>query len=74
MASVIGVPTKADVPAAREVLTALERALPNLIVMLGGDGASDIAQYPTLPASLADAVRALERRLVEADPRTKPLA
>ncbi|HEX6473996.1 MAG TPA: MerR family transcriptional regulator [Candidatus Limnocylindria bacterium] len=67
IASVIGVPTQADVPAARAVLSALQRADPEHIVMLGGDGARAIARSTHLPSSLADAVRALELRLAQAD-------
>ncbi|HEX5579764.1 MAG TPA: MerR family transcriptional regulator [Candidatus Limnocylindria bacterium] len=72
IASVVGVPTQADVPAARGVLTALRRATPEHIVMLGGDGAKAIARYPALPALLVDAVSALERRLAESAPRSRP--
>ena len=65
-ACVVGVPTRADAEAARAVLAALRRTEPELIVMLGGDGANEIQRHERLPTSLTGAVSALQLRLAEA--------
>jgi DNA-binding transcriptional MerR regulator len=64
-AAVIGVPTATDAPAARAVLASLRRTLPDLLVILGGDGARAIQRQALLPRMLPDAVRELEARLAD---------
>ena len=65
-AAVIGVPTAADASAARAVVASLRRALPDVLVILGGDGARAMQRQSVLPALLPDAVRELEARLADA--------
>ena len=62
-AVVIGVPTAADAPAARAVVTSVRRAVPDVLVALGGDGARAIRRHLALPELLPEAVRELEVRL-----------
>ena len=64
-AAVIGVPTAADAPAARAVVAALRRALPDVLVVLGGDGARAMQRQSVLPGPLPDAVRELAARLAD---------
>jgi methylmalonyl-CoA mutase cobalamin-binding subunit len=61
-AAVVGVPTPADASAARAVVASL-RALPDLLVTLGGDGALGMRRQSVLPLPLPDAVRELQSRL-----------
>jgi DNA-binding transcriptional MerR regulator/methylmalonyl-CoA mutase cobalamin-binding subunit len=70
-AAVVGVPTAADAPAARAVVSRLRQALPDLLVTLGGDGARSIQRQSVLPRLLPDAVRDLKGRLAD---RTSALA
>ena len=65
-AAVIGVPTAADASAARAVVASL-RALPDLHVTLGGDGARGMKRHSVLPLPLVDAVLELRARSL---PRT----
>ena len=64
-AAVIGVPTATDAPAARAVVASLRRALPDVLVILGGDGAGAMQRQSLLPRLLPDAVRELEARLAD---------
>ena len=64
-AAVIGVPTATDAPAARAVVASLRRALPDVLVILGGDGARAMQRQSVLPGLLPDAVRELEARLAD---------
>jgi len=61
-AVVIGVPTAADASAARAVVATL-RALPDLLVTLGGEGARGMQRQAVLPLPLPEAVRDLQSRL-----------
>ena len=47
-AAVIGVPTATDAPPARAVVASLRRALPDLLVTLGGDGARGMRRQSIL--------------------------
>ena len=64
-AAVIGVPTATDAPAARAVVASLRRALPDLLVTLGGDGARGMQRQSVLPRMLPDAVRELQALLAD---------
>jgi len=64
-AAVIGVPTTTDAPAARTVVASLRRAVPDALVILGGEGARAIQRQSVLPRLLSDAVRDLAARLAE---------
>ena len=64
-AAVIGVPTATDAPPARAVVASLRRALPDLLVTLGGDGARGMRRQSILPRMLPDAVRELQARLAD---------
>ena len=61
-AVVIGVPTAADVSAARAVVASL-RALPDLVVTVGGEGARGMRRQSPLPLGLPEAVRELQAQL-----------
>lgn len=61
-AVVIGVPTPADASAARAVVASL-RAVPDLLVTLGGEGARGMQRQTVLPSPLPHAVRELQSRL-----------
>lgn len=74
-AAVIGVPTRADLTHAREVLVRLNRALPRMFLAAGGSQAARTVEGTTataLPEALADSVgslrRALERRTASPNP------
>lgn len=61
-AAVIGVPTRADLPRAAQVVEALRAASPRLVVAVGGDAAeraADASGALPLPDRLADSVRLL---------------
>jgi len=62
-AAVIGVPTTTDASSARRVVASLRRALPDLLVTLGGEGARGMPRQSVLPGRLPEAVRDLEARL-----------
>ena len=62
-AAVIGVPTATDADAARRVARSLRRALPDLIVLFGGDGARAMSSDAILAAGLRNAVTDLRARL-----------
>ena len=70
-AAVIGVPTAADASAARAVVASL-RALPDLLVTLGGDGARGMKRHSVLPLPLLDAVRELQSRSLTQASRARP--
>lgn len=64
-AAVIGVPTATDAPAARAVVASLRRALPDVLVILGGEGARAIQRQAVLPVLLPAAIQELEARLAD---------
>ena len=64
-AAVIGVPTATDAQPARAVVASLRRALPDLLVTLGGDGARGMQRQSVLPRMLPDAVRELQALLAD---------
>jgi DNA-binding transcriptional MerR regulator/methylmalonyl-CoA mutase cobalamin-binding subunit len=71
-AAVVGVPTRADVPRAREVIQELRSAHPGLLLAVGGEQAARLASSDgvvVLPGSLTDAVATLRAAL-----KTRPRA
>ena len=62
-AAVIGVPTANDADAARKVARSLRRALPDLLVLFGGDGARTLDSDAVLAHGLREAVGDLQARL-----------
>jgi methanogenic corrinoid protein MtbC1 len=64
-AAVIGVPTAIDASAARAVVASLRRVLPDLLVVLGGEGARAMQRQVVLPMLLPEAVREVEARLAD---------
>jgi DNA-binding transcriptional MerR regulator len=62
-AAVIGVPTATDADAARAVGRSLRRAVPDLLVLFGGDGARTLKGDSVLADGLQDAVGDLQVRL-----------
>ena len=64
-AVVIGVPTATDARATRAVVASLRRALPDVLVILGGEGARAIQRQAVLPVLLPAAIQELEARLAD---------
>jgi DNA-binding transcriptional MerR regulator/methylmalonyl-CoA mutase cobalamin-binding subunit len=62
-AAVIGVPTATDADAARKVARSLRRALPDVLVLFGGDGARTLNGDAVLANGLREAVSDLQARL-----------
>ena len=61
----ITVPTADDAAAARRVLGALRRAMPELPVFVGGQGAAGMSRVTVLAGSPGPAAAELRRRLAD---------